>query len=172
MAGTVHEKALAAEWLAVILIEVGDSFNQAKTTTTTQSGSSRLKLPPPSRFMATMFVYLMLAAAALFGENPGKVAAGLGGLVALTLVLAPPHPKTKIGPGNQPPVVSFFQWIDKMLKDPPSVRGATGHLQTTTINKFAARPPGTRSNRVTIPGTTPPVKTAPGVTGGQLGGIR
>ena len=107
---------------------------------------------------------LMVAAAALFGEAPGKVAAGLGGLVALTLVLVPPNPKALPGKGNEPAIVSFFQWLDKMMKDPPkSPPSITTH--------WATRPAPTRST----PGTYTPQtgkstpKRAPGYPVGQGG---
>ncbi len=163
MAGTVQEKALAAEWLVVVLVEAGDAFNRTSTYTA-PTGARRLKMPPPSRFIATMVVYMMLAAAALFGEAPGKVAAGLGGLVALTLVLVPPNPKALPGKGNEPAIVSFFQWLDKMMKDPPkSPPSITTH--------WATRPAPTRST----PGTYTPQtgkstpKRAPGYPVGQGG---
>lgn len=92
-----HERVLAAEWLAVMAIETLDALSGATT--------GKFKLPSPSRYFATMIVYLMLGAAAMFGEKPGKLAAAFGGVAALTIVAAPRKD------GGPSPVLGALHWF-------------------------------------------------------------
>lgn len=109
---TSHERALAAEWLIVMVMETGDALAK-------HGKQGKRFLPQPSRYFATMVAYLMLAGVALFGEKAGKVAAALGALVALTIVMAPPTIRRKVGPTNEPLLVSFLGYLSKMMATPP-----------------------------------------------------
>ena len=130
MAAT-HEKALAAEWLAVLLVETGDAF--------AAHGEKGHKgfLPQPSRYFATMVAYLLLAGAALFGEKAGKVASALGALVALTILMAPPTVKKPVSKTNQPLIISFFGYLASMFTNPPTTLKETynagGVPKTSTV---------------------------------------
>lgn len=108
---TASERTLAAEWLAVMFIETGDALAKAS--------GKKFSLPQPQRYVATMVAYLILAGMAAFSERLGRVATALGGLVALTIVLAPPRPTQPVGPGNEPLIVSFFGWLAEMMSNPP-----------------------------------------------------
>jgi hypothetical protein len=116
MPGSTHERILAAEWLAVMAVETLDALSGADT------GS--FALPDPSRYFATMVVFLMLAAAAMFGEQPGKLAAAFGGVAGLAIILSP-------GKEKQAPVVGMLNYFDKLLAGggsggPPVVNPSTG----------------------------------------------
>jgi hypothetical protein len=53
------------------------------------SGGGGFSLPDPSRYFAAIIVYMSLAAVAMFGDKPGKLAAGFGGVAALAMLIAP-----------------------------------------------------------------------------------
>lgn len=109
---SVHERALAAEWLAVMVIETGDALAK-------HGKQGNRFLPQPSRYFATMVAYLLLAGAALFGDKAARVASALGALVALTIVMAPPTVKKAVGPTNEPLIVSFLGYLSAMFTNPP-----------------------------------------------------
>ena len=90
MAGTVHERVLAAEMVTVMAIETADALYG--------TSGGQFSLPSPSQYFATMIVYGMLAAVAMFGEKPGRLAGAFGGVAALAILLAP-------GKNGKPPVV-------------------------------------------------------------------
>lgn len=110
MAST-HERALAAEWLIVMIVETGDAFAK-------HGKEGKRFLPQPSRYFATMVGYLILAGVALFGEKAARVASALGALVALTIVMAPPTIRKKVGPTNEPLLVSFLGYLSAMMARP------------------------------------------------------
>lgn len=105
MAGSKYERVLAAEWLVVMGTETLDALSGADTGT--------FSLPDPSRYFATMVVFLMLAAAAMFGERPGKLAAAFGGVAGLAILLSP-------GKNNQPPVIGALNYFDKLMSAGPA----------------------------------------------------
>ena len=145
---TTHEKALAAEWLAVMVIETGDAFAR-------HGKKGQRFLPQPQRYFATMVAYLLLAGVALFGPRAGKVASALGALVALTILMAPPTIKKAVGPTNEPLIVSFLGYLAKMFTNPPiTVREPLAHPgQVPTSMTFTGTkvPYTTRFNRSSLP---------------------
>lgn len=104
MAGSNHERVLAAEWLVVMAIETLDALSGA--------GGGKFKLPNPSRYFATMVVYLMLAGAAMFGENAGRLAAAFGGVAALTITLIPVK--------GQAPIIGALNYFDQLMGGTPT----------------------------------------------------
>lgn len=121
-----------------------------------------------------MVVYLILAGMAAFGDRLGRVASALGGLVALTIVLAPPHPTKKVGPTNEPLIVSFFGWLAEMMTNPPrtiSTATATAPAGSKSVNPQIFTP-GTKHTPGLTGITNITGGQAPGQTGGTLGGIR
>lgn len=81
MAGSRYERLLAAETLVVMGAQTVDALSG--------SGGQGFALPDPSRYFAALIVYISLAGVAMFGDKVGKVAAGLGGVAALAMLLAP-----------------------------------------------------------------------------------
>ena len=77
MPGSTHERILAAEWLAVMAVETLDALSGA------DSAPSRSR---PGAVLRHHGGVLMLAAAAMFGEQPGKLAAAFGGVAGLAIV--------------------------------------------------------------------------------------
>lgn len=136
---TAAERTLAVEWLAVMLVETGDALAHPKQRYTSAARRKITGLPYPSRYFATMVVYLMLAAGAAFSERFGKVMTALGGLVALTIVLAPPTIKAPISKTNEPLIVSFFGWLASIYQSPPTT------ITTGTATKVTRSTPGTPS---------------------------
>jgi hypothetical protein len=65
-------------------------------------------LPDPSRYVATVIVFAMLAAAAMF-ESTAKLAAAFGGVAAVAIVVAPG------AGGKTPPVVGALAWFNRMI---------------------------------------------------------
>lgn len=106
MAGSHYEKILAAEWLAIMGIETADALGN--------SSSGKLTLPSPSRYFATMLVFFALAAAAMFGDKAGKLAAAFGGVAMIGMSLAPSKP------GGTPVVLSAINYFTEMINNPPS----------------------------------------------------
>jgi hypothetical protein len=109
MAGSNHERILAAEWLAVM---------GTQTLNALASSQSGFALPDPSRYFATMVVYLMLAAVAMFGEKPGHLAAAFGGVAALAIAAAP-------GKNGKSPVVGALGYFSKLMKSGPNIPATT-----------------------------------------------
>lgn len=102
MAGSQYEKVIAAEWLVVMAVQTADALNNS-------AGGSKLKLPQPARYVATMLVYLSLAAVAMFGDRPGKLAAAFGGVAAIGIVVMP-------GPGGkQPPILAMLGYVNNLV---------------------------------------------------------
>jgi hypothetical protein len=106
MAGSNYERILAAEWLAVMATETLDSFAGS-------AGGAAFALPDPSKYFATMVVFLMLAAVAMFGEKPGKLAAAFGGVAALAIVLTP-------NKGGKSPVVGAVTYFSELTARGPN----------------------------------------------------
>lgn len=107
------ERTLAMEWLGVLVVETGDALYH--------SSKKKFTLPSPQRYFATMVAYLILAGVALFGEKAGRVAAALGGLVALTILLAPATIGKPVNATTNPVLlVSFFKWLTEMFENPPT----------------------------------------------------
>ena len=117
MPGSTHERILAAEWLAVMAVETLDALAGA------DSGS--FALPDPARYFATMVVFLMLAAAAMFGEQPGKLAAAFGGVAGLAIVLSP-------GKEKQAPVVGMLNYFSKLMAGGGPATPAPSSTSTTS----------------------------------------
>lgn len=111
-----YERLLAVEWIAVFAIETGDALYSSK--------EKKFSLPQPQRYFATMIAYLMLAGLALFGEGAAKVAAALGGVAALTIVLAPATPAKPVSKTNPSIIVNFFGWLAAMYTTPPKTIGS------------------------------------------------
>ncbi len=89
MAGSPQERVLAAELLVVMGVQTADALSGAYT--------GKFQFPNPSRYFASIVVYLMLAAAAMFGEKPARLAATFGGVAALTILLAPTKRSVEAG---------------------------------------------------------------------------
>ena len=127
MASTHGEKLLAAEWLGVVALLTGDALGQS-------SGGSKITLPQPSRYFASMVVYLMLAALAAAGEKTARLAGALGGVALLTIALAPSDITKPPGPGNRPLVIRFLAWLSAVMSKSNNPTGsiiATGGAGTT-----------------------------------------
>ena len=89
MAGTPHERTLAAEMLLCMGAQTADALSDAYTGT--------FALPDPSRYFATVIVFAMLSGAAMFGERAGRLAATFGGVATLAILLAPTKASVKAG---------------------------------------------------------------------------
>jgi hypothetical protein len=101
MAGSVHERILAAEMVAVMGIETADALYSS-------TGGS-FALPSPSQYFATMVVYAMLAGVAMFGEKPGRLAGAFGGVAALAILLAPRK-------GGKPPfIIGALDYFNSLM---------------------------------------------------------
>ena len=134
MAGSNYERILAAEWLVVMATETLDALSQASET--------QFALPTPSVYFATMVVYLMLAAVAMFGERPGRLAAAFGGVAGLAILLAP------TSKGKRSPVVGALGYFAQLMKSGPNMAGPAGApppagspaAAQSDINKLGAFP--------------------------------
>ena len=89
MAGTPHERTLAAEMLLCMGAQTADALSDAHVGT--------FALPDPSRYFATVIVFTMLSGAAMFGERAGRLAATFGGVATLAILLAPTKASVKAG---------------------------------------------------------------------------
>lgn len=135
-----YEKVLAAEWLVVMGVETADAFGNSR--------GDRLVLPSPSRYFATMVVFLALAGVAMFGESPAKLAAAFGGVAGLTILLtpvggaslapgaknAPLKPGAKVG---QAPVIGALKYISGLMSS--GSRGAP-HTTATVTGRTTVQP--------------------------------
>jgi hypothetical protein len=134
MAGSNHERILAAEWLAVMGTQTLDALS---------SSSGGFALPDPSRYFATMVVFVMLAMVAMFGEKPGKLAAAFGGVAALAIVVAPGKN------GGKSPVVGALGYFSSLMKSGPNTPNPgtpvssvnTGNIPPDTFGQSTANPP-------------------------------
>lgn len=121
------ERLLAAEWLGIMSIQTFDALSN--------STGGKLNLPDPSRYFATMVVFLFLAAGAMFGDKAGRLAGAFGGVAALAIALAP-------GKNGKSPIVGALGYFSQLLKQPPSV--ATGpnapRLNDTQFTTTASTP--------------------------------
>lgn len=126
MAGSNHERVLAAEWLVVMGVQTLDALSGA------DSGS--FALPDPSRYFASMVVFLMLAAAAMFGDKPGRLAAAFGGVAGLGILLYKGH-------NTQPPVIGALNYFDKLMKGGPAGSPSSSGVQNpSTAPGFGSVP--------------------------------
>jgi len=76
------EKVLAAELVASLtMIWVADVWSSTKAQSTVPS------IPKPQQLLGTVFLYSALALVAMFGPQPARLAAGVGGLAALVVLL-------------------------------------------------------------------------------------
>jgi hypothetical protein len=120
MAGSSHERILAAEMLVVMGVETADALSGAS------SGS--FTLPDPSRYFATLIAYGVLAGVAMFGEKAGKLASALGGVAALAILMAPAKSTGK------PLVLSVITYFDQIItggtQGPPGSSGAGATIGT------------------------------------------
>jgi hypothetical protein len=126
MAGTPQERILAAELIVVMGVETADALSGAYT--------GKFSLPAPNRYFATLVAYLMLAAAALFGEKPAKLAAALGGVAALTILLSP----SKVT--GKPVALSALNYFDQMISGK-----SVGQINAAAGSGLTVNPGGTVS---------------------------
>lgn len=119
MAGSHWERILAAEWLVVFGTETLDALSGAD--------SGKFALPDPSRYFATMVVFLMLAAGAMFGDKAGKLAAAMGGVAGLAILMAP-------GKNGKSPVLGALAYFDKLTGGGPQGPGGEGGVFGSTIS--------------------------------------
>jgi hypothetical protein len=75
----MSERVLAAEFLVVVGLD--------KLYEIQQPGYTAAPLPTPQALTSTMFLFLILAAVAMFGPSAATLAAELGGLVLLAMLL-------------------------------------------------------------------------------------
>ena len=111
-----YEKALGAEWLVALVIETADALVgvgtpkwSGGTKPAANPTGSGFKLPNPSQYFATMIVFLMLAAASMFGEKPGKLAAAFGGVTVLGIAMVP----SKVT--GKPVILSLTAYVGQLL---------------------------------------------------------
>lgn len=144
MAGTIHEKALAAEVIGVLVVETADALSGANTGT--------FKLPDPSRYFATVIVFMMLAGAAMFGEKPGKLAATFGGVAAIGMIATPSKAT------GRAPVMGLLAYFNQLWTG--GVQGSGGPTTTTIVPG-----PSNASTSTVLPhngvGYTSPADSAP-----------
>lgn len=117
MAGTVHERVLAAEMLVVMSAQTADALSGA-------SGGT-FSLPDPSRYFAAIIVYASLAAVAMFGEKPGRLAGAFGGVAALAILLAPTK-ASKASGKNTPLIMSVLNYANQIMSGGVGGVGGTG----------------------------------------------
>jgi hypothetical protein len=96
------------------MMQAGDAIASGGQVDQT-TGVTSPKLPSPSRFFASIIVFLFLAGLAAFGEGAAKFASRFGALVALVIVLAPPNPSQPIGSGNRPLVIRFLNLLNSYM---------------------------------------------------------
>jgi hypothetical protein len=153
---SAHERTLAAEWIVVVLVQTGDALAGGP-----QGPLGGPKLPNPARYFAAMIAYLMLAGLALFGDKAGKLAASLGGVAALAILIAPSTP------GGKPLIMRFLSYLNSMLVAGPisapnqsqvgparsgsSYSGDTAPVYPGNPDQF---PPGTVARPGQVPGYT------------------
>ena len=125
MAGSPEERILAGEMLLVMTLETIDALSGAQ--------SGKVKLPNPARYVSTMAVFLMLAAATMFGPGPAKIAARFGGLATLAILLAPTKNPTTGALTGDPIALSFIKYIGQITGG-----GVLGPSAATTDNTFNA----------------------------------
>jgi hypothetical protein len=128
MAGSPQERVLAAELLVVMGVETADALSGAYT------GS--FSLPSPSRYFATVVVYLMLAGMAMFGEKPARLATSFGGVAALAILIAPT--KASVA-ANKPQavVVSALNYFAQMISAGSFASVAQNSGSTSAANQLA-----------------------------------
>ena len=105
MAGSAEERILAGEMLLVMTLETIDALSGAQ--------SGKVKLPDPSRYLATVADFMSLAAVCLFGPGPAKVAARFGGVVSLAILLAPTKAKDGTLTGD-PIALSAIRYLGQL----------------------------------------------------------
>lgn len=120
------EKLLAAELVVVMGVQTADALSGAYT--------GKFSLPQPSRYFATIVVFLMLSAAALFGEKPGRLAAAFGGVAALGIMLSPSKAT------GQPVIISALNYFDQMIEGQSY---AVANPQTPSSGPLPLTPSGT-----------------------------
>lgn len=146
---TQGERLLGGEWIAVLVVITGDQLGQ-----NTPGGPGSFKLVNPSRYFATVVVYLFLAALALVNDRTAKFAATFGALVMGVVLLTPTNPGQPIGPGNRPLVVRFFNWLAALYQSgptkPPGIGPSTSitpnDASTLTIGDILSEPSTRASN--------------------------
>jgi hypothetical protein len=112
-----YERVLAAEMIAVVGVETLDALSGADT--------GKFSLPDPSRYFATVIVFAMLAAAAMFGDKAGKLAASFGG-VSLIGMVAVPSKKS-----GRSPIMGALAYFNQVITG--GVQGSGGTTTTTIV---------------------------------------
>jgi hypothetical protein len=135
VAGSRYERVLAAEVLVVMSAQTVDALSG--------SGGGGFSLPDPSRYFAAVLVYMSLAAVAMFGDRPGKLAAGFGGVAALAMLMAPTK---RTGKPLAMSLVDFFAQLTG-----GGVEGAANASSGPAINT----PGGPTGPVVSSPSSTP-----------------
>jgi len=153
MAGSNYERILAAEWLVVMATETLDALGQSTET--------QFTLPTPSVYFATMVVYLMLAAVAMFGERPGRLAAAFGGVAGLAILIAP------TSKGKRAPVVGALAYFAQLMKSGPNTQAPTSSTGTAS----ASAPPSASSSGGPVAAAEGAAATAADAFSGGLTGI-
>jgi hypothetical protein len=118
MAGSNYERILAAEWLVVMAAETLDSLSGT-------AGGAPFSLPDPSKYFATMVVFLMLSAVAMFGESAGKLAAAFGGVAGAAILLTPSS-------NGKSPVVGAVTYFGDLFAGGPSTPAPANTASSTS----------------------------------------
>jgi hypothetical protein len=112
MAGSPEERVIAAELLVVMGVTTADALSGAST--------GKFSLPDPSRYFATVIVFTMLAAAAMFGPKSGRLAAQFGGVASLAILIAPTK-KT-----GKPLILSALTYFNQLMVGGVQSQPSTG----------------------------------------------
>jgi hypothetical protein len=107
-----YERILGAEVIVVMGVETADALFAS-------SGKDKFKLPDPSVYFATLVAYMVLAGVAMFGEKAGRLAASLGGVVGLAILLTPTAASKQAGK-PQPLAISLLDYFNSLIASGPS----------------------------------------------------
>ena len=140
MAGGPYERLQAAEMLTVMGAETLDSLSGASTGSFT--------LPDPSRYFATVVVFIMLSGVAMFGDKAGKLAAQFGGVAAIGILMTPSKATGRAPVAGM--LAYFSQVIGGGVQTPqPGSTGGQGFTPITT--------PGVAAGAAGSPGVDSPI---------------
>jgi hypothetical protein len=164
MAVASGERLVAVEWIVVVLVQTGDALASPG-----RGPLGGIKLPNPSRYIASMVAYLMLAALALFGPRAAKMAGAIGGVAALAILMAPAEK------GGKPLILSFFNYVNALMVG--GVISQPGQSQLPPAKGSSYSGPGypvaANQNYGNVPGLGNKLPVTPGVGAqpGQAQGI-